>query len=191
MPRAAGSRLLAAVAVSAVLHGALLTLMPWSAGTGGGEKGTPALVVSLRAGEASTHPAPLEEAELRSALPAAPAETVSATEAMRSPAAAPPAAGGRFLREGEFDFPPRPLNEIVPIYPDAAVAQQLKGHVELEVQVDREGRVVDARVLAARPVEVFDVSALRAVRQARFAPAKLRGEPVGSILRAVIEYEAP
>ncbi|MBL8486601.1 MAG: energy transducer TonB [Rhodocyclaceae bacterium] len=194
-PRGAAppARLLAALGLSAALHFALFSLVPWSAGSGGGERGTPTLTVTLRAGEATMTLVPVAAEAGLPTPPVARADIVPPTGAVPAPVAAAPAptGPGRFLREGEFDVPPRPLEDITPVYPDAAVDLRLRGRVELEVRVDRDGRVVEARVLSARPVEIFDASALRAVRQARFAPAKVRGEPVGSVLRAIIEYEAP
>lgn len=62
------------------------------------------------------------------------------------------------------------------IYPPDAKAQGLEGHVVVRYDVNAEGRVHNARVVAAEPPEVFNESALQAVSRWRFRPPERDGE---------------
>lgn len=71
----------------------------------------------------------------------------------------------------------RLVRSVAARYPIHARADELEADVEVEVVVDREGRVVDARV--SRPAgHGFDEAALAAVRAYRFSPAQREGRAV-------------
>ena len=71
----------------------------------------------------------------------------------------------------------RLVQSAVAAYPVHARADEVEGDVGVEIVVDREGRVVDARV--ARPAgHGFDEAALVAVRSYRFSPAQREGRAV-------------
>lgn len=62
-------------------------------------------------------------------------------------------------------------------YPADARADDVEGDVQLDIVVDREGRVAEARV--ARPAgHGFDEAALQAIRRYRFSPAMREGRAV-------------
>jgi TonB family protein len=68
-------------------------------------------------------------------------------------------------------------SSVVAAYPVDARADDVEGDVQLEIVVDREGRVVEARV--ARPAgHGFDEAALQAIRRYRFSPAQREGHNV-------------
>lgn len=71
---------------------------------------------------------------------------------------------------------PPPAPEAGPSLP----AREVQGFVQVEVEVDERGRVVDARVLGATPSGIYDRRALARVRAQRFPP----GEP-GTRIRVV------
>ena len=56
----------------------------------------------------------------------------------------------------------------------------------LEAEVDTRGHVKFAKVLSGHPL--FDDAALEAVRQWRYQPLLLNGEPTGFILSVVINF---
>jgi TonB family protein len=71
----------------------------------------------------------------------------------------------------------RLVQSVVAAYPVHARADEVEGDVGVEIVVDREGRVIDARV--TRPAgHGFDEAALVAVRAYRFSPAQREGRPV-------------
>ncbi len=71
----------------------------------------------------------------------------------------------------------RLVQSVVAAYPVHARADEVEGDVGVEIVVDREGRVVDARV--THPAgHGFDEAALVAVRAYRFSPAQREGRPV-------------
>jgi len=73
--------------------------------------------------------------------------------------------------------PARLVQSAAPAYPAHARADDVEGDVGVEIVVDREGRVVEARV--TRPAgHGFDASALTAVRAYRFSPAQREGRAV-------------
>jgi TonB family protein len=73
--------------------------------------------------------------------------------------------------------PARLVQAVAPVYPGHARADDLEGDVGVEIVVDREGRVIDARV--TRPAgHGFDAAALTAVRAYRFSAAQRDGRTV-------------
>ncbi len=149
--------------------------------------------------------APSETAE---ALPVAtPAETTPpvaqppAGPAVESqPAAAPPAAPApaaaitssvdlAYYSARDVDVHPRALREIVPDYPADADRQRLSGMVRLQLKLEADGRVSEIEVVSATPSEVFNESALKAFRDARFAPAQKNGRPVRALVLIEVVYD--
>jgi Ca-activated chloride channel family protein len=64
----------------------------------------------------------------------------------------------------------------VPIYPTAARNSGAQGKVVVEVTIDEQGRVIEARAVSGNAFLLQ--SAVHAARQARFTPAQLSGQPV-------------
>ena len=83
--------------------------------------------------------------------------------------------GTPFLGDGPMATPPdqglRIVQRFPPSYPARALMRKTEGWVRLELIIDREGRVADARVLEAEAKSVFDRAALKAARRWRFHPA--------------------
>ena len=71
----------------------------------------------------------------------------------------------------------RLVQSVTAAYPTHARADEIEGDVEVEIVVDREGRVLEARV--TRPAgHGLDEAALSAVRAYRFSPAQRAGRAV-------------
>lgn len=66
---------------------------------------------------------------------------------------------------------PRTIFSPAPVYPPALLAARIEGVVKLRVEVDAQGRVTSARVLASSGRSEFDAAAKDAVLQWRFAPS--------------------
>ncbi|MCB9680003.1 MAG: TonB-dependent receptor [Alphaproteobacteria bacterium] len=83
---------------------------------------------------------------------------------------------------------PVPVHEVAPVYPDEALAERLEATVGLEIDVDEDGRVVQAQVVAPAG-HGFDEAALAAVRDDRFEPARDGlGRPVAVRIRYDVRF---
>jgi TonB family protein len=68
------------------------------------------------------------------------------------------------------------IKKVEPIYPDAAKRAQTPGRVMLMVTVDEEGNVSNIQTIAGDPL--LAEAAVNAVRQWKYAPMLINGEPV-------------
>ncbi len=71
-----------------------------------------------------------------------------------------------------------PLVRIEPDYPRSALTRRIQGRVVLSFTIKPDGHVADAQVIDADPPDVFDDSALRAVRRWIYNPKLVDGKPV-------------
>ena len=78
------------------------------------------------------------------------------------------------------------VHRVDPVYPDLARRARISGVVILEVTVDEEGNVADIRVLRGHPL--LDEEAVRAVRQWKYSPTLLSGEPVPVIATVTVIF---
>ncbi len=95
--------------------------------------------------------------------------------------------GGGPYRPGSGVEPPRLLKEVKAAYSDEARRRNVSGEVELEITIRRDGTVSDVRVLRGLGAGL-DERAVAAVRQWRFAPARLKGTPVDVIVEVSVEF---
>ncbi|HEV7744260.1 MAG TPA: TonB family protein [Pyrinomonadaceae bacterium] len=72
-----------------------------------------------------------------------------------------------------------------PQYPQVAKAVKASGTVVIQVLVDENGNVVEARAISGHPL--LQAAAAAAARSARFSPTKLNGQPVK--VRGVLTYQ--
>ena len=79
--------------------------------------------------------------------------------------------------EGACDTPPRLVQGVAPVYPPAAVLAEIEGSASVLFDLDADGRVVNAVVEEATHPAMGE-SALAALAQWRFEPARLQGRPV-------------
>ena len=70
----------------------------------------------------------------------------------------------------------RIVKRVDPAYPRLAVQARISGSVVLQIGVDEEGNVEDIRVIQGHPLLVD--AAVQAVRQWKYSPTLLNGEPV-------------
>ena len=95
--------------------------------------------------------------------------------------------GGGPYRPGSGVEPPRLLKEVKAAYSDEARRRNVSGEVEMEITIRRDGTVSDVRVLRGLGAGL-DERAVAAVRQWRFAPARLKGTPVDVIVEVSVEF---
>jgi protein TonB len=81
---------------------------------------------------------------------------------------------------------PSLVNRVGPTYPAVAISGRVEGVVVLEVVVDGEGRVEDVRIL--RSIPLLDMAAVDAVRQWRYAPLVLNGQPARFVVTVTVSF---
>jgi protein TonB len=101
----------------------------------------------------------------------------------------PPAAAPRApVRVGGQIQAPALAKRVEPMYPDLAVSARIRGVVILEAEVDKEGRVVEVKVLRTAN-RLLDNAALTAVRQWQYRPLILNGLPEPFVLTVVLTFD--
>jgi protein TonB len=75
-----------------------------------------------------------------------------------------------------------------PEFPEIAREQDLTGFVDLEFMVHADGSVTDVTVLKAQPADVFEKTAVAAVRQWRYRPVERDGVPVDEHARLRLNF---
>ncbi|MEO8074927.1 MAG: TonB family protein [Acidobacteriota bacterium] len=92
------------------------------------------------------------------------------------PTAAAVTPGQDALRVGAVNKTPAKIKDVRPVYPPIAVEAKVQGVVIIELRIEPDGHVGDARVL--RSIPLLDQAALDAVMQWEFTPTLLNGAPV-------------
>jgi protein TonB len=80
----------------------------------------------------------------------------------------------------------RLINRVVPEYPALARQARVSGTVILQVNVDEEGNIFDVRILSGHPL--LEEAAVRAVRQWKYSPTLLNGEPVAVVATVTVVF---
>lgn len=91
------------------------------------------------------------------------------------------------IRVGGQIAPPAKIKDVRPIYPPAAVAERRQGVAILEVRIDENGDVSEARVVRSIG-EDLDAAATDAVLQWRFTPTKLNGRAVPLLMTVTVNF---
>ena len=86
---------------------------------------------------------------------------------------------------GELQAPAL-IHRVEPDYPGVAVAGKVSGTVILEATVNESGAVTDVHVL--RSILLLDQAAIKAVKQWRYQPLVLNGQPVPFILVVTVTF---
>jgi protein TonB len=90
------------------------------------------------------------------------------------------------MRVGGDIQPPTLVYRVEPDYPSVAVAGKVTGIVILEATVNEAGAVTDVKLL--RSIPLLDKSAMKAVKQWRYQPLVLNGQPVPFILTLTVTF---
>lgn len=102
------------------------------------------------------------------------------------PPPSPPPVTNTPIRVGGDIQEPLKIADVRPVYPAAAVAAGAEGDVVIEAVIGRDGAVSRARVLQGVPL--LNVAALDAVRQWRYTPTRLNGQPVEVMATVTIRF---
>lgn len=92
----------------------------------------------------------------------------------------------RVVRIGGQLIAPKLLKKVPPVYPPLAAQGRISATVNLEARVDVNGHVRTATVLRGHPL--FDEAAVTAVKQWRYMPLLLNGEPTEFILTVTLLF---
>jgi protein TonB len=101
------------------------------------------------------------------------------------PSEAPPPA--RVVRIGGQLIAPKLIHQVAPDYPELARQARLQAVIILEAWVGMDGRVKGVKVLRGAPL--FDDPAMAAVKQWRYKPLLLNGQPTEFILTVTITFK--
>ncbi len=104
-----------------------------------------------------------------------------------NPVAPPPAVTVHEpVRVGGLIQPPTKVHHVAPEYPALARDARKSGVVILEAVIAEDGAVREVRVL--RSVPLLDAAAVQAVRQWRFSPTRLNGQPVPVVMTVTVAF---
>lgn len=90
------------------------------------------------------------------------------------------------VRVGGAISPPIKTTHVNPVYPPIALAARKEGLVILEALIGEDGSVRNVKVLRSAPL--FDEAAIIAVRQWRFSPTLLNGDPVPLVMTVTVGF---
>ena len=102
------------------------------------------------------------------------------------PVPPPPARNEPPRHVGGVIRPPAKTVHVSPVYPAIARAAKVQGTVILEAVISTTGHVENVRIL--RSVQLLDDAAVEAVRQWRFTPTFLNGEPIPVVMTVTVTF---
>ena len=81
------------------------------------------------------------------------------------------------------------LVAIAPNYPRKALIAKIEGWVKVEFTVTAAGTVINPKVIKAKPAQIFNSEALRAISKYRFKPRRVNGQAVSQVATQTIEFK--
>jgi protein TonB len=103
------------------------------------------------------------------------------------PTPPPPKPVQKIVRVGSNLKPPRQTYSVDPVYPPLAREARIAGTVIIDAVIDEHGNVVEQRVVNGHPLLIE--AALRAVRQWKYEPTSLNGQPVSVELQVQVHFQ--
>jgi TonB family protein len=103
-----------------------------------------------------------------------------------SPEPARERADGLTLRAGTDVPPPAKIVDVRPVYPPEAIKARITGAVIIQAEIGPTGDVESATV--TRSVPLLDEAALTAVRQWKYQPTLIKGEPVRVAMTVTVTF---
>jgi len=82
--------------------------------------------------------------------------------------------------------PAQLLSSVPPVYPQLARSQRISGDVTLDLLVDTRGLVSTTRVISGSPL--LHQAAVEAVKQWKYKPAMLNGQPTSMHLTVTVQF---
>jgi protein TonB len=93
------------------------------------------------------------------------------------------------MNENTVDVKPKVVSRPPLEYPEAAAKEGIKGYVIVNILIAKDGSVELSKILESSPSDIFDATALNAVRAWRFSPAMYKGKPVKMWAKQKIRFE--
>jgi len=188
-------RLLAALALSSVLHAGIICLT--TAGQGAKIQGKPILKQlqvnfiddappSKVASQPQDNPDFVPKSDSVPEMPLINNETLQP-----EPGGVIPVTEEPYYKIKELDVVPRAISSIMPRYPEAVPASVRHGVIKLEIKLDEDGLVTEVTVLSGEPPGYFEDAAREAFLNARFTPGVKSGRKVRSLLKLQVHFESP
>lgn len=115
-------------------------------------------------------------------------ETITVTARRPTQLAPPPPPSAGVVRVGGNIKQPTKVFNVAPVYPASMQAAGLEGVVKLDVLIATDGTVASVRVASAQVHPAFAAAAAAAVKQWRFTPTLLNGQPVEVEMTASISF---
>lgn len=84
-------------------------------------------------------------------------------------------------------MPSRLIKKVEPEYPEEARRERIEGVVILEATTDKEGNVINIRVLRSKD-PLLDQAAMDAVRKWKYQPSYINGEPKGLVFTVTVRF---
>jgi protein TonB len=102
-----------------------------------------------------------------------------------APPPPPPPVTQKIIRATALNMPKK-IHDVAPEYPELALRARVEGVVIIEAVIAVDGSIRDARVLRSQPL--LDRAAVDAVRQWRYEPTRLNGQPVPVIVTVTVQF---
>ncbi len=94
----------------------------------------------------------------------------------------------RFVAPWDLDSPPRPIEMIMPVYPERALKERVRGLVVLRVTVSESGIPLEVAVQKGARADLNE-AAVAAARQWRFEPGRKNGRAVRTFATVSFPFE--
>jgi protein TonB len=82
--------------------------------------------------------------------------------------------------------PAQLIKSVAPVYPPLAKTQRVTGNVTLDALIDVSGNVAQVKVISGPPL--LHQAALEAVKQWKYTPAQLDGNPTSMHLTVTVQF---
>jgi protein TonB len=78
------------------------------------------------------------------------------------------------------------IDPVAPVYPPLARAARVQGVVVMQALIDKQGNIADLQVVSGH--ELLQGAALDAVKQWRYRPVLLNGQPVDVVTQITVNF---
>jgi TonB family protein len=119
------------------------------------------------------------------------AAAIAVSIALNAAAAEAPLAQPIYYPTRELDVQPGIKTRVQPEYPVVAARRGISGKVVLRLYINEKGGVDRVEILHAEPRGVFESSAERAFRAARFSPGMKSKRPVKTKMTIEVSFDSP